>query len=52
MGYPADEARGALRLSLGRTTTGAEIDEASRVLPAVLHRLVAAAPRVPEVAAG
>ena len=28
MGYPSDEARGAIRLSLGRTTTDAEIDEA------------------------
>ena len=26
MGYPDEEARGALRLSLGRTTTDAEID--------------------------
>ncbi len=52
MGYPADEARGALRLSLGRTTTDAEIDEAARVVPAVLRHLVAAAPRVPEAAAG
>ncbi len=52
MGYPTDEARGALRLSLGRTTTGAEIDEACRVVPDVLRRLVAAAPRVPEAAAG
>ena len=28
MGYPDEEARGALRLTLGRTTTEAEIDEA------------------------
>ena len=34
MGYPDDEARGALRLSLGRTTTDAEIDEAARDRPA------------------
>lgn len=47
MGYPDEEARGAVRLSLGRTTTGAEIDEAVRVIPAVVGRLVAAAPRVP-----
>ena len=39
MGYPADEARGALRLCLGRTTTDAEIDEAVRVVPAVIARL-------------
>ena len=43
MGYPTDEARGALRLSLGRTTTDAEIDEAGRIVPAVIARLRAAA---------
>jgi cysteine desulfurase len=42
MGYPADEARGAVRLSLGRTTTPSEIEEAGRVVPAVIDRLVAA----------
>ncbi len=47
MGYPADEARGAVRLSLGRSTTEAEIDEASRLVPEAVRRLVAAAPRVP-----
>jgi cysteine desulfurase len=36
MGYPEDEARGALRLSLGRTTTEAEIDTAVEVVPAIL----------------
>jgi cysteine desulfurase len=36
MGYPDDEARGALRLSLGRTTTDAEIDVAVEVVPAIL----------------
>ena len=41
MGFPADEARGALRLSLGRSTTDAEIDEAARVVPAVVARLAA-----------
>jgi cysteine desulfurase len=44
MGYPPDEARGAIRLSLGRTTTDADIDEAVRVVPAVLRRLIEAAP--------
>ena len=44
MGFPADEARGALRLSLGRTTTDAEIDEAARVVPAVIARLGAVVP--------
>ena len=33
---------GALRLSLGRTTTDADVDEASRVVPAVLRRLLGA----------
>jgi len=45
MGFPTDEARGALRLSLGRTTTDAEIDEAARVVPMVIAHLVAAGPR-------
>ena len=39
MGYPAEEAAGQLRLSLGRTTTDEEIDEACRVVPAVIRRL-------------
>jgi cysteine desulfurase len=33
MGYPDDEARGALRLSMGRTTTPEEIDVAVEVVP-------------------
>ena len=36
MGYPEEEARGALRLSLGRTTTDEEVDNASEVVPRVL----------------
>jgi cysteine desulfurase len=36
MGYPDDEARGSLRLSLGRTTTDAEIDEAVELVPRIL----------------
>ena len=36
MGYPDEEARGALRLSLGRTTTDAEIATACEVVPRVL----------------
>ncbi len=36
MGYPDEEARGALRLSLGRTTTDADIDEAVAVVPRVV----------------
>jgi cysteine desulfurase len=36
MGYPEEEARGALRLSLGRTTSEAEIDEAATTVPSVI----------------
>ena len=52
MGYPDDEARGALRLSLGRTTTRAEIDEAVRVVPDIVRRLTAAAPAAADAVAG
>jgi cysteine desulfurase len=36
MGYPEEEARGALRLSLGRTTTEAEIENAVEIVPRVV----------------
>jgi cysteine desulfurase len=36
MGYPEDEARGALRISLGRTTTAIEIDEAAALIARTL----------------
>jgi len=36
MGYPEDEARGALRLSLGRTTSDAEVAIACDVVPRVI----------------
>ena len=39
---PPEEARGALRLSLGRTTTDAEIAEVAAIVPAVIERLRAA----------
>jgi cysteine desulfurase len=52
MGYPADEARGSLRLSLGRTTAARDIDEAERVVPAVLRRLLGSVGTTHEVAAG
>lgn len=39
MGYPDEEARGALRLSLGRTTTETEIERAIEVVPAIIARL-------------
>ncbi len=36
MGYPEEEARGALRLSLGRTTSDDEVAEACTVVPRVI----------------
>ena len=36
MGFPDEEARGALRLSLGRTTTDEEVATAADVVPRVL----------------
>ncbi len=44
MGYPDEEARGALRMSLGRTTTADEVATAAEVIPTVLraHRTGAA----------
>jgi cysteine desulfurase len=38
MGYERDQALEAVRFSLGRTTTAAEIDEVLRVLPEILER--------------
>ena len=38
MGVPADEARGALRLSLGRTTTDADVDAAAYLVSTVIER--------------
>lgn len=38
MGIPADEARGALRLSLGRSTTEAEVDQAIAIIGEVVAR--------------
>ncbi len=38
MGYPDEEARGALRLSLGRTTTDDDIELASSAVPAAIAR--------------
>jgi cysteine desulfurase len=36
MGYPEDEARGSLRLALGRSTTDAEVEAAATIVPRVL----------------
>jgi cysteine desulfurase len=44
MGYPDDEARGSLRLSLGRTTTDEEIERAVGIVPSTIARLRAAGP--------
>jgi len=44
MGYPQEEARGALRFSLGRTTTAADVAEAAElVLRTIAHQRDAAA---------
>jgi cysteine desulfurase len=42
MGYPHEEARGSLRITLGRTTTIEEVDRAAALVPAMLVRLRAA----------
>ena len=39
MGYPDEESRGALRMSLGRTTTSAEVDTAVLAIPRSLAML-------------
>jgi cysteine desulfurase len=43
LGYPEDEARGSLRLSLGRTTEAADIDAAAGILSSTISRLRPAA---------
>ncbi len=37
MGYPEEEARGALRITVGRTTTDDDVDEALRVIPRTIE---------------
>ncbi len=39
LGFPDDEARGSLRISLGRITTEADIDQAAQLIPAEIARL-------------
>jgi len=46
MGYPEEEARGALRFSLGRTTTAAEIAEAGKLVVRTLAYQLEAAARL------
>jgi cysteine desulfurase len=38
MGYPEEEARGAVRLSLGRSTTAADVDRAADLVPSAIRR--------------
>jgi len=38
LGYPDEEARGSLRLTLGRTITDDEIDQAARIVPQAIIR--------------
>jgi cysteine desulfurase len=49
IGLTHDEARSSLRFSLGRPTTDEEIDQALRIIPAVIERLRALSPRVSRV---
>jgi cysteine desulfurase len=46
MGYPPAEARGSLRLSLGRTTTDADVEALSDALPPIIERLREGAARL------
>jgi len=46
MGFPEDEAKGALRFSIGRTTTAEEITEAARLIAATIESHRAAAARL------
>ena len=50
MGYPPAEARGSLRLSLGRTTTDDEVDALRYALPPIVERLREGAARLQDEA--
>jgi cysteine desulfurase len=39
MGYPEEEAGGALRVTVGRATTGADLDAAVEAIPRAIERL-------------
>ena len=43
LGYPEDEARGSLRLTLGRTTTDEDIDRAIEIIPSTIREARASA---------
>ena len=47
LGFPDEEARGSLRLSVGRTNTDAEIEAAVGIIPAAIARLRGALGAVP-----
>jgi cysteine desulfurase len=49
IGLSHDEARSSLRFSLGRPTTAEEIDQALRIIPAVVERLRALSPHASRV---
>ena len=50
LGYPDDEARGSLRITLGRTTTDADVEHAARIIPDVIERMRSASQlRSPEI---
>jgi cysteine desulfurase len=42
LGYPEDEARGSLRVTLGRTTSDADVERAAQVIPVAIERIRAA----------
>jgi len=42
LGFPDDEARGSLRITLGRTTTDGDIEQAAQIIPAAIERTRAA----------
>jgi cysteine desulfurase len=52
MGFPIEEARGALRLTLGRTTTPDDIQRACALVPAVIARVRAGSAALAAEAAG
>ena len=39
MGYPEEESRGALRMSLGRTTSDADVEAAAEAIPRTIEQL-------------
>ena len=46
LGYPEEEARGSIRLTLGRTTTEAEIERAAELIPRTIAHVRTAATMV------